>query len=54
MPVFIILLFLGGVLLWLLLSFTFVPFGRLAKRVWMDAKDAMNDYKQETTDERKE
>lgn len=54
MPVFIFLIFLGGILLWLLLSFTFIPLGKLAKRLWKDAKDAMNDNEQETTDERKE
>lgn len=54
MPVFIILLFLGCILLWLLLSFVFVPLGRFTKRIWKDAKDAMNDYEQETTDERKD
>lgn len=54
MPVFILLIFLGGVLLWLLLSFAFVPLGRIAKRIWKDAKDAMNDYEHETTDERKD
>lgn len=52
MPAFIFLIFLGGLLLWLLMSFAFMPLGRLAKRLWQDAKDAMNDY--ETIDERKE
>lgn len=51
MPVFIFLIFLGGVLLWLLLSFIFVPLGKVAKRVWSDAKYAMNDYKNETENE---
>ena len=52
MPLFIFLVFLGGILAWLLLSFAFVPCGKLTKRLWHDAKDAMNDY--ETTDERKD
>lgn len=52
MPAFILLVFLGGILAWLLLSFAFVPLGKIAKRLWNDAKDAMNDY--ETTDERKD
>lgn len=51
MPAFIFLLFLGGFLLWLLLSSTFVPLGKISKRIWKDAKDAMNDYKNEKTDE---
>lgn len=54
MPVFIFLIFLGGVLLWLLLSFIFVPLGKVAKRVWNDAKYAMNDYKNETENERED
>ena len=54
MPRFIFLLFLFGLLLWLLMSFLFMPLGKLAKRLWQDAKDAMNDYEQETIDERKD
>ena len=54
MPVFIFLVFLGGLLLWLLLSFAFMPLGRLANRLWKDAKDAMNDYEKETVDERED
>lgn len=52
MPVFIFLIFIGAILLWLLCSFLFIPIGRLSKRIWKDAKDAMNDN--ETTDERKD
>ena len=54
MPAFIILVFLGGILVWLLLSFAFVPLGKVAKRIWNDAKDAMNDYEHEETNERKD
>lgn len=54
MPAFILLVFLGGILLWLLLSFTFVPLGKIARGLWKDAKNAMNDYENETTDERKD
>ena len=54
MPVFIFLLFLCGILLWLLLSFAFIPLGKLAKRLWKDAKDAMNDNEQEQMNERKD
>lgn len=54
MPAFIFLIFLGGILLWLLMSFAFVPLGKIAKRLWGDAKNAMNDYEHETTDKRKD
>jgi hypothetical protein len=54
MPAFIFLIFLGAVLIWLLLSFAFVPLGKIAKRLWKDAKDAMNDYENEKTEERKD
>ena len=54
MPVFVFLVFLGGILLWLLLSFAFVPLGKLAKRLWTDAKEAMNDYEKETVNETNE
>ena len=50
MPVFIFLVFLCGILLWLLLSFMFMPLGKFAKRLWNDAKEAMNDYEEKTTD----
>lgn len=43
MPLFVFLVFLCGILLWLLLSFAFIPLGKLAKRLWGDAKRAMND-----------
>lgn len=46
MPVFIFLVFLGCALLWLLLSFMFMPLGKFAKRLWKDVKDAMNDYEE--------
>ena len=54
MPVFIFLVFFSGILLWLLLSFAFIPLGKLGNRIWKDAKNAMNDNEQEATDERKE
>lgn len=54
MPVFIFLVFFGGILLWLLLSFAFIPLGKLGNRLWKDAKNAINDNEQETTVERKE
>ena len=47
MPVFIILLFLGAALLWLLLSFIFIPLGGLAKRLIDDAKRAITEDENE-------
>lgn len=41
-PVFLILVFLGAVLLWFLLSFVFFPLGKLIYRLWEDAVDEMN------------
>lgn len=41
MPVFIFLVFLIAAVLWLLLSFAFIPIGRLISRVLGDVKDAM-------------
>lgn len=54
MPVFVLLVFLGGIILWFLLAFMFVPFGKLAKRLWEDTVDAMSGYKEETKNERNE
>ena len=42
MPVFIILLFLAVGLLWLLLSFAFIPLGKFVGRMIKDAKDAIS------------
>lgn len=41
MPVFIILVLIGAFILWLLLAFTFIPLGGVAKRIWKDAEEAM-------------
>lgn len=41
-PVFIILVILGLVLLWFLLSFAFIPLGKLIYRIGKDAMDEMN------------
>lgn len=41
-PVFVILVILGAVLLWFLLSFVFYPLGRFLYRLWKDATDEMN------------
>ena len=47
MPVFILLLFLGVAVLWLLLSFCFIPIGKFVYRLIKDAKTSMSkdDYK---------
>lgn len=49
MPVFILLLFLGVAVLWLLLSFCFIPIGKFVYRLIKDAKTSMSkdDYKSE-------
>lgn len=41
-PAFVILVLLGVVILWFLLSFAFMPFGRFLYRIWKDAIDEMN------------
>ena len=50
-PVFIILVILASILLWFLLSFAFIPFGKLIYRVVKDAIDVMN---KEDNEEEKE
>ena len=52
MPVFVILVFLAAGLLWLLLSFAFIPFGRFVSRLWKDAKDAMEEEYPEPGEEK--
>ena len=42
MPVFVFLVFLGGILLWVLLSFVFIPLGKFVTRLLSDAKEAIN------------
>ena len=41
-PAFVILVILGAVLLWFLLSFVFFPLGKFVYRLWKDAIDEMN------------
>lgn len=41
-PAFIILVILGAILLWFLLSFVFIPLGKLVYKVVKDAIDIMN------------
>lgn len=47
-PVLVILILLGGALLWLLLSCLYRPIGKIAKKLFDDVKESMED------DERKE
>lgn len=42
-PVLIILVLLGGVLLWLLLSFLYRPIGKIVKKLLEKAKESMED-----------
>lgn len=42
-PLLIILIFLGGVLLWLLSAFAYRAIGGLFKKLFDDAKEAMSD-----------
>ena len=46
-PAFVILVLLGTVVLWFLLSFVFYPFGRFLYRIWKDAIDEMNKEEKE-------
>lgn len=41
-PALILIVLLGGALLWLLLSFVYRPLGRLFCRIWSDAKEEMD------------
>lgn len=41
-PVFVILVLLGAIIVWFLLSFVFFPLGRLIYRIGKDAIDEMN------------
>lgn len=41
-PAFIILVILGAILLWFLLSFVFIPLGKLVYKVVKDTIDIMN------------
>ena len=41
-PALIILIIIGAVVLWFLLSFVFYPLGKLVYRVYKDAIDEMN------------
>lgn len=51
---FYILVIIIAALLWFLLSFLFRPIGKLGHRLWKDAKDAMNDDKNNNVKEQEE
>lgn len=46
-PAFVILVFLGAVILWFLLSFVFIPLGKFVYRIY---KDAVNQMEQKDND----
>lgn len=54
MPIFWILVVAAAILLWFLLSFLYKPLGRLAKRLWGDAQEAMSEDDIKDNKERKE
>lgn len=50
-PAFILLVLLGAVVVWFLLSFAFRPIGRFIYRIW---KDAVDSIKKEESEEKEE
>lgn len=50
-PVFIVLVLLGLIALWFLLSFAFRPLGRIIYRIWKDAVDEINKEEREEKEE---
>lgn len=53
-PLLIILILLGGALLWLLLSFLFRPIGKIGAKLIDDAKSAMSDENEENKEKENE
>ena len=49
MPVFYFLVVLGLALVWLLFSCLYRPLGRLAHRLWKDARDNMDEKPEATS-----
>lgn len=47
-PVFVILVLLGAVFLWFLMSFAFIPFGKFVHRIY---KDAVNQIEEKDNDD---
>lgn len=50
-PAFILLVLLGAVAVWFLLSFAFRPIGRFFYRIWKDAVDSINKEESEEKEE---
>lgn len=46
-PILVILILIGGGLLWLLCSFLFRPIGKLSKKLLDDAKESMFEEEKE-------
>lgn len=51
-PVLVVLILIGGRLLWLLCSFLFRPIGKISKKLVDDAKDAMFDEEEKENEEK--
>lgn len=51
-PVLVVLILVGGGLLWLLCSFLFRPIGKISKKLVDDAKDAMLDEEEKENEEK--
>lgn len=50
-PAFILLVLLGAVVVWFLLSFAFRPIGRFIYRIWRDVVDSINKEESEEKEE---
>lgn len=50
-PAFILLVLLGAVAVWFLLSFAFRPIGRFFYRIWKDAVDSIKKEEREEKEE---
>ncbi len=50
-PAFILLVLLGAVVVWFLLSFAFIPIGKFIYRIWKDAVDSINKEESEEKEE---
>ena len=52
-PALIILILIGAVALWFLLSFAFRPLGDLICKIWKNVDDTINEDENETDEEKK-
>lgn len=52
-PALIILILLGAVALWFLLSFAFRPLGGLICKIWKNVDETINEEENETEEEKK-